>query len=149
MKTVKNCSGMTLIELIVSIGIMAMILTVIFASFSAGIKSWALADTQMEVQQNARIAFDWISRDLKIAKDYEIIAEDRIKITPYEGAVMTYYKSGKQLILERSGGHNPIAGYIEQLKFEKMPDTTVKIDLKVEKGSYKVELSTKVKPPVK
>jgi prepilin-type N-terminal cleavage/methylation domain-containing protein len=149
MKAVKNCSGMTLIELIVSIGIMAMILTVIFAFFSAGIKSWILADTQMEIQQNARIAFDWISRDLKIAKDYEIIAEDKIKIIPYEGATMTYYKSGRQLILERNKGHNPIANHIEHLKFEKMPDTTVNIDLKVEKDSYKVELSTKVKPPGK
>ncbi|HHU70188.1 MAG TPA: type II secretion system protein [Thermoanaerobacterales bacterium] len=149
MKSVENCSGMTLIELIVSIGIMAIILTVIFAFLTAGIKSLILADKQMEVQQNARIAFDWISRDLKIAKDYEIVAEDKIKIIPYEGTVMTYYKSGKQLILERNKGHNPIANYIEYLKFEKMPDTTVKIDLIVEKDSYKVELSTKVKPPIK
>ena len=146
LKSTKNCSGMTLIELVVSIGIMVMVLTAIFAFFSAGIKSWKLADKQIEVQQNARIVFDWISRDLKVAKDYEIIDEDKIQITPYEGSKMTYYKSGEQLILSRNDGHNPVANHIKHLEFKKSHDNTIEIYIVVEKDSYKVKLSTKVRP---
>lgn len=149
MKAFKNCSGMTLIELIVSIGIMLMILAVIFGFFSAGIKSWLISENQMDVQQNARIAFDWISRDLKVAEDYEILSEDQLSITPYKGETLVYKKRGQQLILEKDGGQTPVADYIDYLKFESMSDGTVKIDIKVEKSSYEVNLSTKVKPPVK
>ncbi|MDK2836340.1 MAG: hypothetical protein PWP21_1117 [Thermosediminibacterales bacterium] len=149
MKILKNSSGLTLIELIMSAGIMVMVLTVLFAFFSAGVRSWKLADTQMEVQQNARIAFDWLSKDIKIAKEYKIIEDSKLKITTYDGGVLTYYKSGDKLMIEKNGGHNPVANYIDFLKFEQMPEGTIKIDIRVKKDSYEVEISTKVKPPVK
>lgn len=146
MKALKKCSGMTLIELIVSIGIMLMILAVIFGFFSAGIESWLISENQMDVQQNARIAFDWISRDLKIAEDYEILSEDQLSITPYKGDTLVYKKLGEQLVLEKDGEQSPVADYIDYLKFESMSDGTIKIDIKAEKNSYEVNLSTKVKP---
>lgn len=146
MKVHRNYSGMTLIELIVSIGIMVMILAVIFGFYSAGIKSWSISENQMDVQQNARIAFDWICRDLKVAKEYEILSQESLSIKPYKGDEVIYQKLGKQLIMEKNGNQTPVAEYIDYLRFEQMPDGTVKIDLKVEKDSYEVKLSTKVKP---
>jgi type II secretory pathway pseudopilin PulG len=148
MKTFKMNWGMTLIELMVSIGIMVMILTVIFGFYSAGIKSWLISENQMEVQQNARTAFDWICRDLKVAKEYEILSQESLSITPYKGDRTIYQKVGKQLIMDKDGNQTPVADYIDDLRFEQMPGGIVEIDLSVKKNSFEVKLSTKVKPPV-
>ena len=87
---------------------------------------------------------DWISRDLKIAEDYEILSEDQLSITPYKGDTLVYKKLGEQLMLEKDGEQSPVADYIDYLKFESMSDGS-KIDIKAEKNSYEVNLSTKVK----
>jgi len=42
MKELRSGSGVTLIELIVSVGIIVMILAAIFSFYSAGIKSWVI-----------------------------------------------------------------------------------------------------------
>ncbi|MGI5859533.1 MAG: PilW family protein, partial [Tepidanaerobacteraceae bacterium] len=147
MKVFKKNSGMTLIELMVSIGIMVMILAAIFGFYSAGIKSWLISENQMDVQQNARTAFDWICRDLKVAREYEILSQQSLSITPYKGDKTIYQKVGKQLIMEKNGNQAPVADYIDDLRFEQMPGGIVKIDLIVENNSYEVKLSTKIEPP--
>jgi len=102
----------------------------------------------MEVQQNARIALDWICRDLKVAKEYEIISPQSLSITLYKGDEIIYKKVGEQLIMEKEGNQIQVADYIDYLDFEQMPRGIVKIELIAENESYEVKLHTKVKPPV-
>jgi len=144
----ENC-GMTLIELVVSLGILVMILAATFSFYSAGVKSWTMSERQMEVLQNARIALDWICRDLKVAEEYEILSRQSLSITPYKSNKIIYKKAGTQLLLEKNGQEMAIADCISELGFEEMPRGIVKIELRVENNSYEVKLSTKIKPPVK
>jgi len=146
----KESSGMTLIELIVSLGIMVMVLSAVFSFYSAGMKSWLISENQMEVLQNARIALEWISRDLKVASEYEILSRQEISITSYQGKIIYEHDDKeKQLIMKKNSDIMPVADYIVDLRFEEdSSGAIVIIELTAESNSYEVKLSTKIAPPV-
>jgi len=142
---IKLNSGMTLIELIVSLGIMVMILAAILSFYWAGIKSWFISENQMEVLQNARIALEWISRDLKMAVECNILSSQKLSIKTYSGDEIVYEKVGNQLLIVKNGNNVLLADYIDVLNFTQNPNTgVIEIELTVKNGSYEVNLSTKI-----
>jgi prepilin-type N-terminal cleavage/methylation domain-containing protein len=60
-------SGFTLIELLIGIMLMTMIMTAVYASYSAGLRSYRKLNTENYLNQNVRQAWRLISRDLRCA----------------------------------------------------------------------------------
>ncbi len=63
----KNCSGMTLIELMVVITILSMVILGLVSFFGGGIRSWISGQNQLQAQREARIALDRMVREIREA----------------------------------------------------------------------------------
>jgi type II secretion system protein J len=82
MRTTELNQAFTLIELVISTALMAMILGGAYACFQAGLATQALVDSREEVLQNARVAMAMITADLRaacpLAKDLDFIGMHRM-----------------------------------------------------------------------
>lgn len=65
----KNNKGITLIELIITLAIMAIAIQIIYSLFFVGNKSFNISKNKGFAQQEARIAFDLINTELRLAKE--------------------------------------------------------------------------------
>lgn len=59
--------GLTLIEVLITSVIFAILATSLFVVFKAGLDSWRRAQAHLEVYQNARVALDMMTRELSAA----------------------------------------------------------------------------------
>ena len=94
----KNIKGFTLIELILSLGLLSLVLITAFTLYSAGRKAYERENYELFVQQNARQAFLWLSTSVRQAKSVEIISENKIKTITGNREVITYYFENRVLI---------------------------------------------------
>ncbi|MFB3894855.1 MAG: type II secretion system protein J [bacterium] len=67
--SIKNY-GFTLVEIMVSLAVFALLLTILLSSFNLTIKSWNVSEGLVESQQNARVALDWMSMEMHEAVNY-------------------------------------------------------------------------------
>lgn len=67
----------TLIELIISMTIVAVILVIIFAAFRVGIRAWEKGEKDIEEQQRYRIVLDLVRRQMISASFKKIEVEDK------------------------------------------------------------------------
>jgi len=78
----RKTSGFTLIELVISASLMAMILTGAYMCLNAAISGQKLIEPRAEVIQNARVIMSMISADLRsacpLSKDYEFLGMHRM-----------------------------------------------------------------------
>jgi type II secretion system protein J len=76
------CSGFTLIELVISASLTALILTSAYLCLSSGISSQKLVDSRTEAIQSARVAMAMMSADLRgacpLSKNIEFLGMRRI-----------------------------------------------------------------------
>ncbi len=63
----KNCSGMTLIELMIVITIISFVILGLVTFFGGGIRSWISGQNQLQAQREARIALDKIAKEIREA----------------------------------------------------------------------------------
>jgi prepilin-type N-terminal cleavage/methylation domain-containing protein len=77
-----GCSGFTLIELVISAGLMAMILGSAYVCLQAGFSSQNLIEPRIDVFQNARVAMGLITADLRsacvLSRDSEFVGMHRM-----------------------------------------------------------------------
>src|SRR5258708_32744881 len=77
-----HCSGFTLIELVISASLMAMILGAAYLCLNAAISGQKLIEPRAEVLQNARVAMAMLSADLRsacpLSKDFEFLGMHRM-----------------------------------------------------------------------
>jgi hypothetical protein len=75
-------AGFTLIELVISAGLMSMILVSAYLCLRSGVLSQKLIESREEVFQNARVAMALISADLRssctLSKEFEFLGMDRM-----------------------------------------------------------------------
>jgi prepilin-type N-terminal cleavage/methylation domain-containing protein len=78
----QHCSAFTLIELVISASLMAMILTAAYMCLNAAIAGQKLIEPRAEVLQNARVVMAMLSADLRsacpLSKDYEFLGMQRM-----------------------------------------------------------------------
>ncbi len=78
----RGASGFTLIELVISAGLMAMILVSAYVCLQAGFSSQNLIEPRIEVFQSARVAMGLITADLRsacvLSKDSEFVGMHRM-----------------------------------------------------------------------
>lgn len=138
--------GVTLIELVLTVGLMSLITALLFFVYSAGVKTWELGDAQSETVQNARIAMERLISAIRKGRYVEVVSPREIKITMPFGDEITYYLLGDQLIRKRAGGANPVAGKITELKFSRDESGLIQVYLKVENRGTSAVLRSKAKP---
>ncbi len=126
--TVKNCKnialkGLTMMEMIISLAIIAVLFAVMLPQFKNIQNSWASKQATAEALQNGRILIDRLSRDL--AKAAQITAvSDPCDTTGYiefvgNDAITYRYEIGADNIVEFGpvGTLSDLAGPVSQLQF--------------------------------
>lgn len=105
-KTGSNQSGLTLVEIIITMAILGAVITVIYAFYLTGLQGWNRSVDRMEYQQSARIAVDRVVNELLTAKEVEI--RDNNHHTIYylldkdgSPALFRLRLTGNQLAIER------------------------------------------------
>ncbi|HHY70203.1 MAG TPA: prepilin-type cleavage/methylation domain-containing protein [Thermoanaerobacterales bacterium] len=142
----KNIKGFTLIELILSLGLLSLVLITAFTLYSAGRKAYERENYELFVQQNARQAFLWLSTSVRQAKSVEIISENKIKTITGNREVITYYFENGVLYRRKNTGTNPIAE-LSQLRFTQPSGKHyVEISLLTKTNGADIVMSTKVTP---
>ncbi|WP_237661053.1 PilW family protein [Tepidanaerobacter sp. GT38] len=143
--TTKNSKGFTLIEIIVSLGLLSLILTATFAMVSIAEKAYKREDFRLYAQQNVRQAFLWLSSALRQARIVEVISENEIKITTAAGEQIIFYFQNGVLYRKRNAGTNPIAE-LSDLKFIQSTNDYIEMLLSVSVPFEKLTIKTKVTP---
>jgi prepilin-type N-terminal cleavage/methylation domain-containing protein len=64
--------GFSLIEVLVALVIFGILTVMLFSSLNIVMGTWGNADTRSDVQQNNRVALDWVSMELRKAATYTI-----------------------------------------------------------------------------
>lgn len=70
-KVLRSKEGYTLTELLVAVGIMALVFPVLLMALDAGIRSYEFTEGQAEVNQNVRIAMDRVVLELREAGEID------------------------------------------------------------------------------
>lgn len=131
---IKNNKGITLIELIITIAIMAIVIQTIYSIFFVGNKSFNISKNKGFAQQEARIAMDIINKELRTAKEiskeesigeyYSLSIEDnKLSRKAPDG-------SGKKLFLFNSQA---------EIEFEKIEKGILYVKIKVVEGKNRDE----------
>lgn len=115
----KNTKGFSLVELLVTIGLVSLVITAASLAYFSGVKAWVRSGNQVEVQQNLRIAINTLSNEIKMADTINInTAEKRISLLFNDGSTRSYYydSASKEIRLAESG--STVAMYISGCDFE-------------------------------
>ncbi len=74
-----NLTGLTLIEVIISITILILILFIVYSSYTLSIQSYVEGENIAEITQNGRVILERLSREIRQAKEIVTdLTEDRI-----------------------------------------------------------------------
>lgn len=150
-------TGITLIELLVTLAVLGFIISAIYTFYLSGLKSWNRSVDHMEFQQSARIALNKIINELRYATEVEIRSNNNEMIyfrANYKGK-STFFRfrlSGGQLLFEQRKdddthySYNVIALGITGLTFFIDDNQAVFITIKAGNGSKEVVLSGSVYP---
>jgi len=80
-KNIPRCSGFTLIEVVISSALMAIIIVCAYLCLNAGLASQKVIEPRVEIFQNARVALAILASDLRSAcpfpKDFEFLGTQR------------------------------------------------------------------------
>ncbi|MDW7661065.1 MAG: prepilin-type N-terminal cleavage/methylation domain-containing protein [Bacillota bacterium] len=99
----KDNSGVTLIELIIVVALIGIVISVIFSMFFFGSGTFSRGESQYGLQNEARLAIDSLSRDLRFVREIEIVDDfDAATPEPYETIV--YFDSVNNQIVKTFAG---------------------------------------------
>jgi len=154
----KNKTSLTLVEILVSVFILAIIVLSVTSLLYLGDLNWRRGSILLELQQKARLAMDRMSRELRQAQSSSISITNEGKnisfsIPDLSGGTydITYYldTNSNQIIREYPEGTTKILGNnVSSLDFSLSGDTLT-ITLQVSKSLRQTPLSFVLKEKVK
>jgi prepilin-type N-terminal cleavage/methylation domain-containing protein len=111
-----NRRGITLVELLIVLAIFGIVTQTIYSIFFVGNKSYNMSKNKGFIQQDVRIAADFINRELRIvkdiAKDQNVLEEKYYSLSVEEGKLVKTMFNGE--ISEES---IPLSGTLKGIKF--------------------------------
>jgi len=115
-----NNRGLSLVEILVSMLILAMLMGVVYTGFSAGYMSWQTYQSNIITQQQVRKVFETLKRDLREASNISITQDGTntnlsFSKTSGDSIDYTWTNTGddaNQVIREVNGSGTPIANSI-------------------------------------
>lgn len=123
-----GAAGFTLVEVVVALTLFVLVLGAALGLYTQGTLMYKRQEIGVEVQENARLALDRMVRELRTAQQIDEMTSTSIKFTLYDETQSKYYQvryyydaSRRQLMREKDGGSNPVAGYIQGLQLEREP----------------------------
>lgn len=111
--------GITLLELVVAMGIFAVIIGIVFSFQQSGINAWKQGDVQTDLQQNVRVALDRIVRELRQAQQITQNGAQEIRFLNLDDQTIRYFLDGgemKRTVME-TGITTVVAGSLSGLSF--------------------------------
>ncbi len=120
-------SGLTLVELIITLAILGLVLSIAYNFYLVGLKSWNSSAAKIEECQNARIALDAIIRELQYASSFSLHQEGtEIRFTaPHDqNRTLRFRLVGRELVYDShpTGSalyfHNKVALDINKVTFK-------------------------------
>jgi general secretion pathway protein J len=72
----KRISGFTLLELIISLSILAIVVVIIFGAMRIGVRAWEKGERDVEDQQRKRVVFDMLKHQISSACPTKKIVEE-------------------------------------------------------------------------
>lgn len=70
---VNNKKGLSLLELLIALLLLNLVLAIGYSFFYFGTRSFAIGESQSDVQQNVRMAADFITNEIRFAESLEIL----------------------------------------------------------------------------
>ncbi len=158
MTAIKNNpeSGLTLVELLVTLAIIGFVITAVYTFYLSGLSGWKRSTDRMEYQQNARIAMDKMVRDLRYACAVELqepaeegLYREILFKVPGESRTLRFCRLGQNLVKNTSPTshyHLVVALGITDLLFALNENGVVTITITAgsEKGSF--TLTSSIRP---
>ena len=115
---IKNENGFTLIEVVAAITLYTVLLGSVFSLYIFSVNAYKAGSNLLDLQQNVRVATDFITREIRYAHDLQLVNVHEIKYICPAGIKNTIkYKNGEivQLI---SNTETKIAYDMEELIFD-------------------------------
>lgn len=142
----KDRSGFTVVELILSASLMSLVLAVSFSIYFLGQDMFNMGTEKSSAQENARIAGDFITRDIRSAKglsvDESVISSNN---TEYYALLVSNGNLVKQV---KEGGavkSTVKVCPIDLIRFSASPDGMLHVDIEASEKKQKYELDFDVK----
>ncbi|NMD42470.1 MAG: prepilin-type N-terminal cleavage/methylation domain-containing protein [Firmicutes bacterium] len=158
MSTVRGAAedGFSLVELLISLGIIGLLLGSIYGCYFSGIRSWQQGIARMDHQQNSRIALDKIVRELHYASYVEVLGGGEEIYFRFNGDRKSYYfrrvgpeRDDLVMIHRQAGGstsQTKIALEITALTFAVDEENRVSISLTSGAGPESITIRSSVRP---
>ena len=110
-------NGFTVIELLVALAVTGIMLIALFSFFSLGFQTFYSGRQRIDLQQNVRLAADFITREVRYANELEIVTPGEIRFTLH-GCSNQYRikQKGDELVLLTNDVENKIAYHIRELE---------------------------------
>ena len=109
--------GMTVVEVLMALGLSAIVISLLFMIFSLFTHAYESNIKAMDAQYSARMVVFNINKDIRCAKQIELIGEEKLIITR-ENEVLSYYLE-QGTVYRHSRIKTPIAEKVLTLNFRK------------------------------
>ncbi len=115
-RIVRDQRGFTLTELLVVTAVLAVVLGAVILIQQKGQEAYVMGSNRVETQQNARVALDLITRELRSATAVTAIASStNMTFTDQNGASVQYQLSGTALNRTAGGSTTTLMGGVQSL----------------------------------
>jgi len=146
-RRILNKRGVTLVELILTLALAAIVIPLIYSILVFGIRTFNLSSDQTSLQQGTRAQADYIVREIRRAKDISS-SPDKFEGQPYYSFLLRTEGGIKSLVQQRwEGGlvtkEKVVGSDLDNLWFlphEKSGILGLKIENKLSKQDYSLEV---------
>ncbi len=140
-------TGLSLLEVIVSMSLFSMFLFALLTFYSLGFRSYQQGATQADVQQNARIALYNMDRSLRVVDRFTIQGGSVIEFYfPNNNRKYTYRVRYGELEYLIGTSVTKVASHITSVEFSCTPEGVIHFTVTAEAHGRKYALSSAVKP---
>jgi prepilin-type N-terminal cleavage/methylation domain-containing protein len=132
--SLRNQSGFTLPELLVATAVIGLVMAGVFLIQQQGQHAYLLGSNRVETQQNARVALDLMSRELRTATSVAAIANcdgtsgPDITFVDQDGRTIRYQLSGATLNRTEDGVTTALIGGVAALTMTCVPNSAATVE---------------------
>ncbi|NLG32721.1 MAG: hypothetical protein GX550_04300 [Syntrophomonadaceae bacterium] len=134
--------GLTMVELLLSLGLFSISLPVLLLIFSTAHQLYEGYQARMDSQYSCRCALYWIMEDFRTGKDFEVLENgSRLRIVNDKESILYYVENNN--LFRHSTTKMPVAELISQISCQELSPQTVEIIIESTIGSQAYRLVTR------
>ncbi len=110
--------GFTLIEILAAVSIAVLLFCTVFGLYFFGVNTFQICTAHLDLQQNVRIAADFITRELRYARNLEVDTDEvQYELPDDDNDSYTIKKENGEIVYLINSTENKIAYNINTLSF--------------------------------